>query len=338
MAIPTFCIGLLPTYEQIGIWAPILLLLCRIFQGLSVGGEYTGSFVYLVETAPKGEKGRMGCWADIGCFLGTMMGTLSVALLTQTLSQEAFTSYGWRIPFFAGILLGVVGFFMRKSLRESNDFTKSPTIKHPIHHLLTKQRRLFFASIALIALNAMGFYMITVFIGNQTIALGKIPASEAYALNAFALLCITVATLTIARFVDTYDTVKLYKIGCFASAVLAYPLFYSLVYGSMAMQIVLMGLFSIAISFTFAPRSYFLVNTFSPATRFTAVALCMSIANAVFGGMTPLVATTLIKESGIAVAPFTMIIIAALITWFAINVISREKIKISHSKHLDKAA
>jgi MHS family proline/betaine transporter-like MFS transporter len=106
----------------------------------------------------------------------------------------------------------------------------------------------------------------------------------------------------------------------------------------MAMQIVLMGLFSIAISFTFAPRSYFLVNTFSPATRFTAVALCMSIANAVFGGMTPLVATTLIKESGIAVAPFTMIIIAALITWFAINVISREKIKISHSKHLDKAA
>ena len=109
MAIPTFLIGILPVYATVGILAPLLLILCRIFQGLSVGGEFTGSFVYLVEQASHGYRGFFSCWSDIGCNLGMILGSACIALLNGVLSEQHLSSYGWRLPFLGGYFFGRPG-------------------------------------------------------------------------------------------------------------------------------------------------------------------------------------------------------------------------------------
>ena len=122
MGIATFLIGLLPTYESIGIWAPILLVAFRIFQGLGVGGEWGGAVLLAVEHAPEGRRGYYGSWPQMGVPAGLLLGNLALLPLSLALSQEAFLSWGWRIPFLFSIVLVGVGLFIRLRIMESPAF------------------------------------------------------------------------------------------------------------------------------------------------------------------------------------------------------------------------
>lgn len=124
MAVSTFCIGLIPGYATIGIWAPILLLIIKMAQGFSVGGEYSGAAIFIAEYSPDRKRGFMGSWLDFGSIAGFVMGAGVVVLISSIIGQEKFLDWGWRIPFFIAAPLGIIGLYLRHALEETPAFQK----------------------------------------------------------------------------------------------------------------------------------------------------------------------------------------------------------------------
>ncbi|MDY0835502.1 MULTISPECIES: glycine betaine/L-proline transporter ProP [unclassified Pseudomonas] len=122
MSISTFAIGLIPSYDSIGIWAPILLLLAKMAQGFSVGGEYTGASIFVAEYAPDRKRGFLGSWLDFGSIAGFVLGAGVVVLISAVIGEEAFQSWGWRLPFFLALPLGMIGLYLRHALEETPAF------------------------------------------------------------------------------------------------------------------------------------------------------------------------------------------------------------------------
>ena len=122
MSISTFCIGLIPSYATIGIWAPILLLLCKMAQGFSVGGEYTGASIFVAEYSPDRKRGFMGSWLDFGSIAGFVLGAGVVVLISTIVGEANFLDWGWRIPFFLALPLGIIGLYLRHALEETPAF------------------------------------------------------------------------------------------------------------------------------------------------------------------------------------------------------------------------
>src|SRR5690242_5950802 len=116
MAVPTIIIGLLPTYAQMGIAASLLMLLCRVMQGLAVGGEYTSSAVFLAETADPNKRGAATAWAPFGAVAGILLGSLMGATILNAMPLEDVVAWGWRIPFLFGVVVGGVGFILRRRM------------------------------------------------------------------------------------------------------------------------------------------------------------------------------------------------------------------------------
>lgn len=122
MSLSTFAIGLIPSYASIGIWAPILLLLAKIAQGFSVGGEYTGASIFVAEYAPDRKRGFLGSWLDFGSIAGFVLGAGLVVLISAVIGEEAFQAWGWRLPFFLALPLGMIGLYLRNALEETPAF------------------------------------------------------------------------------------------------------------------------------------------------------------------------------------------------------------------------
>ncbi|AHF75145.1 Proline/glycine betaine transporter [Sodalis praecaptivus] len=122
MAVSTFCIGLIPSYASIGIWAPVLLLLAKLAQGFSVGGEYSGAAIFVAEYSPDSKRGFMGSWLDFGSIAGFVLGAGIVVLISSIVSEQNFLDWGWRIPFFLAAPLGIIGLYLRNALEETPTF------------------------------------------------------------------------------------------------------------------------------------------------------------------------------------------------------------------------
>ncbi|MFE8047269.1 glycine betaine/L-proline transporter ProP [Brenneria goodwinii] len=122
MAVSTFCIGLIPSYASIGIWAPILLLIAKLAQGFSVGGEYTGAAIFVAEYSPDRKRGFLGSWLDFGSIAGFVLGAGVVVLISSIVGEADFLEWGWRIPFFIAGPLGLIGIYLRHALEETPAF------------------------------------------------------------------------------------------------------------------------------------------------------------------------------------------------------------------------
>ena len=122
MSVSTFCIGLIPSHASIGIWAPILLLLCKMAQGFSVGGEYTGASIFVAEYSPDRKRGFMGSWLDFGSIVGFVTGAGLVVVISTVIGEANFLEWGWRIPFFVALPLGLIGIYLRNALEETPAF------------------------------------------------------------------------------------------------------------------------------------------------------------------------------------------------------------------------
>lgn len=177
MTLSTFSIGLIPSYATIGIWAPILLLVAKMAQGFSVGGEYTGASIFVAEYSPDRKRGFMGSWLDFGSLVGFICGAGLVVLLNAFLGQEAFTDWGWRIPFFVALPLGFVGLYLRHALEETPAFQKhvdsleqgskeglksGPNV--PFREVARKHRRNLISCIGIVITTNVAYYMLLTYI------------------------------------------------------------------------------------------------------------------------------------------------------------------------------
>jgi MFS transporter, MHS family, proline/betaine transporter len=164
MALPSFCIGLLPSEATIGLAAPVLLLVFRLLQGLAVGGEYMASSVFLVEGAVPGKRGLMGAWSPFGCFAGTLLGSAAGLIVNTTLSPNAVMAYGWRIPFLFGLAVALGGIVIRRNFVEK--VPHQPPAKSPIGESFRNHWRTIVHLILLVAGLSVGFY--TTFVYSAT--------------------------------------------------------------------------------------------------------------------------------------------------------------------------
>ncbi len=303
MGISTVCIGLLPTYAQIGIIAPLLLAVCRLGQGLGLGGEWSGAVLLATENAPEGKRAWYGMFPQLGAPIGIILATGSFLLLSAVIPEQAFMQWGWRIPFIASAVLVIVGLYIRLKLHETPAFQKvldkQKEVNIPFKEVLTKHTgKLILGTVAAICTFVV-FYLTTVFALNWgTTKLGY-ARGEFLELQLFATLCFAAFIPLSAIFAEKFGR-KTTSIGvCIAAAI--FGLFFSSMLESGNTLIVFLFLCTgLAImGLTYGPIGTVLSELFPTSVRYTGSALTFNLAGIFGASFAPLIATKLAETYGL---------------------------------------
>jgi MHS family proline/betaine transporter-like MFS transporter len=318
MAIPTCLIGLLPTYQQIGAAAPILLTLCRLLQGLSVGGEYTGSLTFLVESAPPGRRGFIGSWTPFSSGVGTLLGSGVGALLTSDLSHEDLYAWGWRIPFLLGLVVGLIGLYLRTGIAESPDFEavrrSGDVATSPVREALTHCRKEVVTAAGLSWLAGGAFYILFVYMTTYLESILKQPLGTALMINTISLTLMVLLLPVMGALSDRVGRKPLLAGSALGFALFSYPLLKLLAHDTFAYILSGQIVFAVLIAAYYGPLSATLVELFPARQRYSGLSIAYNLSVALFGGSAPLVATLLIKETGSPLSPSIYLILCALIS------------------------
>jgi MFS transporter, MHS family, proline/betaine transporter len=229
MAFATFAMGLLPTYSQVGVLAPALLVLVRLFQGLSAGGEWGGSTAYIVEFAPAGRRGFFGSWQLVGVGGGFLLGSLTAALLNATLSQADRLAWGWRLPFLFGIAVGIVGAYLRWRLDDTPKFTdieqKGTVSSAPLAEALRQYPRQTLLAFGVTLHNTVAYYIALVYMTSYMTSVGKLPQGTALWIGTSSLAVFVLLLPFVGSLSDRIGRRPLLIVSCIGYAVLGYPFF-----------------------------------------------------------------------------------------------------------------
>jgi MFS transporter, MHS family, proline/betaine transporter len=318
MSGPMVLIGVLPTHATIGAAAAVLLVLLRLVQGFSVGGEFGGSIVLLEESAPRGRRGFVTNLALATAAIGFLLSSLTVTILHAVLSTSQMDSWGWRVPFFMGAAIGVFAFVMRRRMDETQSFTAAresgELVQQPVRHMLRTERGPLVAVFLLVGYSGLTFYLAATFIPSWLQSVIHAEPSEALLAATIGALLYALLTPLAGLASDKLGRRGLMAAGALALAATSYPLFDLMSDGTFAS--VLVGeviLMLLVIVFAGASTPTF-TELFATSTRYSGVAVGYGLGMAVFGGTTPLIATGLIKLTGNELAPsFLLIGASALI-------------------------
>jgi MHS family shikimate/dehydroshikimate transporter-like MFS transporter len=326
MGLATFAIGLLPTYDQAGILAPILLVTLRFIQGLGVGGEWGGAVLMAVEHGKPGQRGFLASWVQAGVPIGLLLATAVFRTLSSIIPEEAFLAWGWRIPFLVGILLLGVGMFIRLRILESPVFTEakkaSTTTEMPILEVIRRYpRNVLIAMGARFAENAF-FYVITAFV--LTYATQQAGFTKDQVLKA-VLIGSAVQFFVIPFFGWLSDRVgrrPVYLGGTLLVALFAFPFFWLIDLKSTDALWIAVTLGLIIHSAMYGPQAAFFSELFGTRVRYSGASLGYQLASPLAGGLAPLIATALLDQSGgkpwpVAVYLIFMAVITLIAVWMA---------------------
>ena len=313
MAIPTFIVGTLPGYEAIGLAAPILLTLCRMLQGLSVGGEYTTSVVFMVENAPANRRGIAGALACCGATIGILLGSATGASLAAIMSPESLNSWGWRIPFLFGLVIGLVGLLLRRNIEVKNVGVDKQ--KQPLTEILQSHRLLLARLAGLSVFTAVSFYLLFVYLVSWLQLEDKMGQEVSLEINTISMAVLIPVMVAAGALSDRIGRKPL-LIGTVAATIfLAYPLFSGMHHQSQVLvQLCQLG-FALLVGVYLGVAPAFMAETAPAHVRSTSLALGYNLTLGIVGGLTPLIATWLVHQTHSAVAPAFMIIAAALISF-----------------------
>ncbi|NUF34954.1 MHS family MFS transporter [Acinetobacter oleivorans] len=303
MGISTVCIGLLPTYAHIGIFAPLLLAVCRLGQGLGLGGEWSGAVLLATENAPEGKRAWYGMFPQLGAPIGFILATGSFLLLSAVIPEQAFMQWGWRIPFIASAVLVIVGLYIRLKLHETPAFQKvldkQKEVNIPFKEVLTKHTgKLILGTVAAICTFVV-FYLTTVFALNWgTTKLGY-ARGEFLELQLFATLCFAAFIPLSAIFAEKFGR-KTTSIGvCIAAAIFGLC-FSSMLESGNTLIVFLFLCTGLAImGLTYGPIGTVLSELFPTSVRYTGSALTFNLAGIFGASFAPLIATKLAETYGL---------------------------------------
>jgi MHS family proline/betaine transporter-like MFS transporter len=324
MAVPTFLIGVIPDYQQIGVTASVLLVLLRLAQGISVGGEYTTSIVFVVERSLPQRRGFMGTWCLFGTCAGTLLGSAIATLLTSVLPRDVMRAWGWRLPFILGLAIGIVGLYIRRDLErdaKSIEPERPGAIEAPRESFLgamKTQRLAILKVIGLKATSAVGFYTLFVYMTVYYTRIVQIPKSDALAINTIALAAMLVMIPGAGALSDWVGRKPLLLAGAVGMLVFSLPLFQLL--RSPKFGVILTGqlCFTIILCLFFGAEPAATAEAFPGRVRCSSAAISHNICFAVLGGTAPMVATYLIVRTQNDLSPSIYLMAAALVSIIAI--------------------
>lgn len=318
MAVPTTALGFLPTYNSIGLYASIGLVIIRLLQGLAVGGNYGGSFIFTIEHAPAHQKGFAGSLAMFGTLGGLFLGSGVAALLGMFLSIENLHSFGWRIPFLLGSLSAVLGYYIRNHIPEIHREEDEEVHQLPIRRIWERKRSTLFKAIGIILLDGVGVYVLFVFMTTYATLFLGLPESAVLLINTLCMLSLVVF-IPIFGWLGDHLTQRFILKGvslCFLC--LSIPLFSLLIYApSIGSLLVLQSVFAVVIGAAYGALPAAVVSAFPHSVRYTACGLAFNISVAVFGGTSPFVVTGLIHLTGYLIIPAVVLTIVGGISFLS---------------------
>lgn len=309
MSLSTFAIGLIPAYASIGIWAPILLLLVKIAQGFSIGGEYAGAAIFVAEYSPDRRRGFMGSWLDFGSIAGFVLGAGTVSLISYLIGAEQFQDWGWRIPFYLALPLGIIGLYLRHALEEtpayqqhSNAQKQQPQQAMGFKEIIAKHKRSLLVCIGIVICTNVAYYMLLTYLPSY------FSHNLGYAEDhgVLIIIAVMVGMLFVQPIIgwlsDKWGRRPFIFAGSFGLVFLSLPAFYLL--GSNNDIMIFVGLLMLALSLNMliGVMASTLPALFPTAIRYSALAIAFNI-SVVIAGLTPTLTAALVETSGNIMMP-----------------------------------
>ncbi len=321
MALPTTCLGLVPGYAKIGIAAPLILIVLRLLQGLSVGGEFIGSMSFTAEIAPAKCRGLYCSWTVMSAVGGIMLGSLVATIMQGLLSHENMLSWGWRLPFLAGIVIGGFGLWMRRGMPETPGFAKlknaNGVYKSPVIQVIKDSPGSIAHAAALVFLFGGGFYTLFVWWPTYLSHMVKPAIPHAMMVNTIATLALIVLIPISGYFSDRVGRKRMLVFSYFAIAAVAYPLFSLTDHGVFGWALLAQLIFALIFCNIESAMPATLAEMFPTGTRFSGVALGYNLSLGIIGGTAPMVNTWLVAATGDLTAPAYYLMVLALISFVA---------------------
>lgn len=301
MAVPSFILGLLPTYQMIGIAAPLLLILLRMLQGLAVGGDFPGAIVFISEHGALQYLNRNNAWVFSGVNVGVMLATGLCALLSSIFSAQQWHDYVWRLPFLSGVLIALVGIHYRQKLAETPVFLQLAVerrrLRAPISHLVTKYWKNILSGIASVAMPATVVSIVSLFMPTYLHVYLYLTLHQAFLMSTLNLLVLVLLVPFAGMVADRIGLHRALLICALFFIVLSWPLYYLLVYFLLWLKLIPLFLLSIGMSMAVATMGPSVFALFPAEVRYSGVGVAYNLALAIFGGTAPFFATWLLNSS-----------------------------------------
>lgn len=314
MSLPTMLTGLLPTFAQIGLFSPLLLILCRLIQGLAVSAEYNGSSIYLVESSEK-HKGLIASMITCACGLGIFAAASTAALFTSLTVKLGVNS--WRLPFvLAGVIVGIAGYYLRRQLPETKEFeiisNRSLIAKKPLVDAIKQNKWSLFVSFLFSAYVGSATYIIMVYMASYLQNTINLNLYLALKLTAIAGLVEALCAPIFGYMADRYKIQNILAYAALAMFLLAVPLFFMINSGNLNYLIAALLLLSILLSSFDGVLVSYLPYLFKVQYRYSAVAVSFNLGGAVIGGLTPVLMQFLLNYTELSIIPGIYLSILAL--------------------------
>ena len=318
MAFSTLLIGLLPTYEAIGVWSPILLLLARMIQGFSTGGEYSGAMVYIAESSPDKKRGTLSSGLEVGTLVGYIAASGLVTVLTLFLTNDQMLSWGWRIPFILAAPIGLIGIYLRRNLEESPVFEEMEKEQEEQQSVSAKDMLKYYKKDLLLSVVIVAFYNITSYL-----ILSYIPSYLTETLHIDQtislplLVIVMIIMIPLARYFgrlsDKIGNKRVVQFGLVGLMLFSVPAFWLLGKGQIGFIFIGILVLGFLLSSYEGTLPSLLPSLFFSDVRYRALAVTYNISVSIFGGTAPLVASYLVQATNNSLAPAIYLAIVSLI-------------------------
>ena len=316
MAGATTLIGLLPTYAAVGAFAPLLLTVIRCVQGFSAGGEYAGACAYVMEHAPQHKRARYGSFVPVSTFSSFATAAVVAYALDASLSANAMSAWGWRVPFLAAAPIGLIGLYLRMNLNETPAFRAlegEHDVAHaPLRDTLRTQAGGILKLGAFISVTALSFYMFTTYFATYLQVAGGLNRATSLLITVIALLFAAALCPLAGLYSDFVGRKKTIVTACVMLIVMVYPSFSLAGSGHFLQSVIGVGMLAIGAVLSGVVTAPLLSEIFPTRTRYTASAITYNLAYTVFGGTAPLVATWLITTTGNNMSPALYLIVISV--------------------------
>jgi MHS family proline/betaine transporter-like MFS transporter len=324
MMLGTAIVALIPSYATIGLAAPIGVFAARLIQGFSAGGEFGASTAMLIEHAPH-RKGFIASWQFATQGLSTLMAATCGFALASLLSHEALASWGWRVPFFLGLLIGPVGLYLRRFLEDAPDFTQAVRTETPVRDVFASQKRMVLVATGALAVSTSVNYLLQ-YVPTYAIRELHLPASTSFAATILGGVILTVVTPFAGMLSDRIGRLTQMTTVGLLFLLTVYPAFaYTVGHLSIATLFGLVAWLALLKSIYFGALPALMSEIFPTATRSTGMSVAYNIGVTVFGGFTPAVVTWLISATANRSAPSFYLMVTAMISLAALASVSRLK-------------
>lgn len=338
MAISTFIIGILPTYDQIGIWAPIILLIARIMQGFSVGGEYAGAMVYIAESSPDNKRIRLGSGLELGTLSGYIFASVLITIMFWLIPSESMQSWGWRIPFFVSIPIGLFGLYLRSHLEESpifeNDLANHQEDEPGFLQIIKEHKRDILLCVVFVAFFNITNYMLLGYMPSYLDEIVGIKDTISTPITAVVLIIMLPFAIMFGRLGDKSGNKKIISVGLILGIVFSIISFQFLNGGNLGFLFIGLLMIGIVLSVYEGTMPGTLPTLFFTNVRYRTLSWTFNIAVSIFGGTTPLVASWLVHVTNNNLAPafylLAVSIIGLLVVLFLFKDTSKQSLKGSY--------